>query len=62
MVDATDGTSLSELVFVRSGFSDWSLIAVRPHWMRNQGTVILHQIVQAGIQRVTKPGQAVTKP
>ena len=27
MVDATDGTSLSELVFVRSGFGDWSLIA-----------------------------------
>ena len=62
MVDATDGTSLSELVFVRSGFGDWSLIAVRPHWMRNQGTVILRQIVQSGIQKATQPGQAVSKP
>lgn len=62
MVDATDGTNLSELVFIRSGFGDWSLVAVRPHWMRNQGTAILRQFVQAGIQRVTQPGQAANKP
>lgn len=62
MVDATDGATLSELVFVRSGFGDWSLVAVRPHWMRTQGTVILRQIVQAGIQKVMQPGQAATKP
>lgn len=62
MVDAMDGTQLTELVFVRSGFGDWSLVAVRPHWMRNQGTVILRQIVQAGIQKVVQPGPTVSKP
>jgi hypothetical protein len=62
MVDAMDGTTLSELVFLRSGFGDWSLVAVRPHWMRNQGTVILRQIVQAGVQKVTQPSQAPTRP
>jgi len=62
MVDAMDGTTLSELVFLRSGFGDWSLVAVRPHWMRNHGTVILRQIVQAGVQKVTQPSQAPTRP
>ena len=62
MVDATDGSPLTEIVFLRSGFGDWNLVAVRPHWMRNQGTVILRQIVQTGIQKVMQPGQAVSKP
>ena len=62
MVDAMDGIPLSELVFLRSGFGDWSLVAVRPHWMRNQGMAILRQIVQAGTQKVTQPGQSFTKP
>lgn len=62
MVDALDSTTLSELVFLRSGFGDWGLIAVRPHWMRNQGTEILRQIVQAGVQKVTQPSQAPTRP
>ena len=62
MVDATNGATLSELVFVRSGFGDWSLVAVRPHWMRTQGTAILRQIVQAGIQKVMQPALLATKP
>ena len=62
MIDAADGTTLTELVFVRSGFSDWSLAAVRPHWMRRQGTVILRQIIQAGVQKVTHLDRGVSKP
>lgn len=62
MVDAADGTTLAELVFARSGFGDWGLIAVRPHWMRSQGVLILRQIVQAGIQKVMLPDQAIGKP
>ena len=62
MVDAVDGTTLTELVFLRSGFGDWTLVAVRPHWMRNQGPVILRQIVQAGVQKVMQPGEPVAKP
>lgn len=62
MVDAMDETTLSELVFVRSGFGDWSLVAVRPHWMRNQGAVILRQIVQAGIQKIAQPVKPATRP
>lgn len=62
MVDAMDATPLTELVFLRSGFSDWNLVAVRPHWMRNQGTVILRQIVQAGIQKAMQPSQARKNP
>ena len=62
MVDAMDETTLSELVFVRSGFGDWSLVAVRPHWMRNQGAVILRQIVQAGIQKIAQPDKPATRP
>lgn len=62
MVDATDGSPLTEIVFTRSGFSDWNLVAVRPHWIRSQGTVILHQIVQDGIQKIMQPGQSVSNP
>ena len=52
MVDATDETPLTEIVFVRSGFGHWDLVAVRPHWMRNQGTVLLRKIVQGGVQKI----------
>ena len=62
LIDATDGTALSELVFVRTGFGDWALVAVRPHWMRNQGPVVLRQIVQAGIQKLNQQGQVTGKP
>ena len=62
MVDAMDGTALTELVFARSGFGDWNLIALRPHWMRNQGAVILRQIVQAGIQKGIQSDRAISKP
>ena len=62
MVDATDGLPLTELVFSRSGFGDWNMVAVRPHWMRSQGAAILRQIVQAGIQKVMQPSQAGSKP
>lgn len=62
MVDATDGAPLTEIVFVRSGFGDWNMVAVRPHWMRSQGTVVLRQIVQAGIQKIMPTDQAVSKP
>lgn len=62
MVDAMDGAPLTELVFLRSGFSDWNLVAVRPHWMRNQGTVILRQIVQAGIQKAMQPNEVGKNP
>jgi hypothetical protein len=62
MADATDGTALTELVFVRSGFGGWNLVAVRPHWMRSQGTLILRQIVQAGIQKAMQSDQVILKP
>ena len=62
MVDQMDGTPLAELVYVRSGVVDWQLVAVRPHWMRNQWEEVLRQIVRAGIQKVVPPGAPPSTP
>ena len=34
---------------------------VRPHWLRNQGAVILRQILRSGIEKIIRPDQTVGK-
>ena len=55
LVDSTDGTPLTELVFLRTGFANWTMAAVRPNWLHNQSIVLLRKIVESGIQKIAQP-------
>ena len=55
LVDSTGGTPLTELVFLRSGFANWTMAAVRPNWLHNHATVFLRKIVESGIQKIAQP-------
>ena len=58
--DEADKTPVVEIVYERSGFASWHLAAIRPHWLRTEGEVLLRELA-AGRAGVGAP-QSPTPP